>query len=76
MRGKRVTFKRILRAILPTKLANALGGIRMRYREQQLRQLSLRQAFDEVYKKAIELRPKHSAYLYTGRVAENLMIML
>ncbi len=31
---------------------------------------------DEVYKKAIELRPKHSAYLYTGRTAENMVIML
>ena len=31
---------------------------------------------DEVYKKAIELRPKHSAYLYTGRVAEDMVIML
>ena len=31
---------------------------------------------DEVYKQAIKLRPKHSAYLYTGRVAEDLVIML
>ena len=31
---------------------------------------------DDVYKKAIELRPKHSAYLYTGRVAEDMVIML
>ena len=31
---------------------------------------------DEVYKKAIELRPKHSAYLYTGRAAEDMVIML
>ena len=31
---------------------------------------------DEVYQKAIELRPKHSAYLYTGRVAEDMVIML
>lgn len=31
---------------------------------------------DDVYKKAIELRPKHSAYLYTGRVADDMVIML
>ena len=31
---------------------------------------------DEVYNKAIELRPKHSAYLYTGRAAEDMVIML
>ena len=31
---------------------------------------------DEVYKKAIELRPKHSAYLYTGRVAKDMVIVL
>ncbi len=31
---------------------------------------------DEVYRKAVELRPKHSAYLYTGRVPENTVIML
>jgi hypothetical protein len=31
---------------------------------------------DEVYQKAIELRPKHSAYLYTGRVAEGMVMML
>ncbi len=31
---------------------------------------------DEVYRKAIELRPKHSAYLYTGRVAEGMVMML
>ena len=31
---------------------------------------------DEVYQKAIELRPKHSAYLYTGRGAEDLVMML
>lgn len=31
---------------------------------------------NEVYQKAIELRPKHSAYLYTGRAAEDIVIML
>ena len=31
---------------------------------------------DEVYSKAIELRPKHSAYLYTGGVAADVVIML
>ncbi len=31
---------------------------------------------DEVYKKAIELRPKHSAYLYAGRVAKDMFIIL
>ncbi len=31
---------------------------------------------DEVYKKANELRPKHSAYLYTGRVTEGIVMML
>jgi hypothetical protein len=31
---------------------------------------------DEVYQKAIELRPKHSAYLYTGRAARDMVIML
>ena len=31
---------------------------------------------DEVYRKAIELRPKHSAYLYTGQMPENTAIML
>ena len=31
---------------------------------------------DEVYQKAIELRPTHSAYLYTGQVAEDMVIML
>ena len=31
---------------------------------------------DEVYNKAIELRPKNSAYLYTGRVADGLVMML
>ena len=31
---------------------------------------------NEVYKKAIELRPKHSAYLYTGGVAKDMVIML
>ena len=31
---------------------------------------------DEVYQKAIELRPKHSAYLYTGPVAKDMVMML
>ncbi|MGI4788092.1 MAG: hypothetical protein ACRYFS_04500 [Janthinobacterium lividum] len=31
---------------------------------------------DEVYQKAIELRPEHSAYLYTGRVAKGMVMML
>ena len=30
---------------------------------------------DEVYQKAIELRPKHSAYLYTGPVAEGVVML-
>jgi hypothetical protein len=31
---------------------------------------------DEVYQKAIELRPKHSAFLYTGRMPEGAAIVL
>lgn len=31
---------------------------------------------DEVYQMGVELRPKHSAYLYTGRTPENTVIML
>lgn len=31
---------------------------------------------DEVYQKAIELRPKHSAFLYTGRMPEGTEIIL
>ncbi len=31
---------------------------------------------DEVYQKAIELRPKHSAFLYTGRMPEGTAIVL
>jgi len=31
---------------------------------------------DEVYRKARELRPKHSAILYTGRLPEKMVIVL
>ena len=31
---------------------------------------------DEVYQKAVELRPKHSAFLYTGEMPEGTAIVL
>lgn len=31
---------------------------------------------DEVYRKALELRPKRSAFLYTGRIPEGTAIVL
>ncbi|HYU18105.1 MAG TPA: hypothetical protein VEQ11_05360 [Chloroflexota bacterium] len=31
---------------------------------------------DEVYRKALELRPKHSALLYTGTLPEDAVIVL
>jgi len=31
---------------------------------------------DEVYRKARELRPKHSAILYTGVLPENMVVVL
>ena len=31
---------------------------------------------DEVYQKAIALRPKHSAFLYTGKMPEGTAIVL
>lgn len=31
---------------------------------------------DEVYRKALELRPKHSAILYTGAIPEDMAILL
>jgi hypothetical protein len=31
---------------------------------------------DEVYQRAIELRPKHSAFLYVGRMPEGTAIIL
>ncbi len=31
---------------------------------------------DEVYRKAIELRPAHSAFLYTGSLPENAAVIL
>jgi hypothetical protein len=31
---------------------------------------------DEVYRKARELRPKHSAILYAGKLPENMVIVL
>lgn len=31
---------------------------------------------DEVYRKARELKPKHSAILYTGKLPENTVIVL
>jgi len=31
---------------------------------------------DEVYHKAVELRPKHSAFLYTGEIPEGTAVIL
>lgn len=31
---------------------------------------------DEVYRKALELKPKHSAVLYTGEFPESLVVVL
>jgi hypothetical protein len=31
---------------------------------------------DEVYQRANELRPKHSAYYYTGKAPDNMVIVL
>jgi hypothetical protein len=31
---------------------------------------------DEVYQKAVELRPKHSAFLYTGSIPEDAAVIL
>ena len=31
---------------------------------------------DEVYRKALELRPKHSAFLYTGKIPEDAAVIL
>jgi len=31
---------------------------------------------DEVYQKALELQPKHPAFLYTGRIPEDTAIVL
>ncbi|MBM4032189.1 MAG: hypothetical protein FJ291_10430 [Planctomycetes bacterium] len=31
---------------------------------------------DEVYRKALELRPKHSAFLYTGEIPEGTAVAL
>jgi hypothetical protein len=31
---------------------------------------------DEVYQKAVELRPKHSAFLYTGGIPEGTAVIL
>jgi hypothetical protein len=31
---------------------------------------------DEVYQKAVDLRLKHSAFLYTGKVPDNMVIIL
>ena len=31
---------------------------------------------DEVYRKALELRPKHSAILYTGKLPEDVAVIL
>jgi len=31
---------------------------------------------DEVYRKAIELRPKHPAFLYTGKIPKDMVIVL
>ena len=31
---------------------------------------------DEVYGKAVELRPKHSAFMYTGKIAEGTVVII
>jgi hypothetical protein len=31
---------------------------------------------DEVYQKAVELRPRHSAFLYTGTIPEDTAVVL
>ncbi len=31
---------------------------------------------DEVYQKAVELRPKHSAFVYTGTIPEDAVIVV
>ena len=31
---------------------------------------------DDIYQKAIELRPKHSAYYYTGQAPDDIIIVL
>ena len=31
---------------------------------------------DEVYRKAVELRPKHSAFLYTGTLPEDAVVVV
>jgi hypothetical protein len=31
---------------------------------------------DEVYRKAMELRPRHSAILYTGKIPDGVVIIL
>jgi len=31
---------------------------------------------DEVYRKAIELRPKHPAFLFTGKIPKDMVIIL
>ena len=31
---------------------------------------------DEVYGKALELRPKHAAFLYTGKLPKDMVIIL
>jgi len=31
---------------------------------------------DEVYRKALELRPKHGAFLYTGSIPEGSVVVL
>ncbi len=31
---------------------------------------------DEVYRKAIELKPRHSAFLFTGKPPKNMVIVL
>ena len=31
---------------------------------------------DEVYQKAVDLRLKHSAFLYTGKVADDVVIII
>ena len=31
---------------------------------------------DEVYRKAIELKPKHSAFIYTGKIPDDIVYVL
>jgi len=48
-----MTVKSLLRSLLPEKLGNAIGNHLIHRREQELGQLSLPDAFDEVYKRGM-----------------------